>query len=229
MRSEGRFPATNTALGTSWGARLPESPQEGLCLLKHLKGVLVEFPLQGGAREGESAPTKLWVTTKPAEAAEPSDALSRGSRPSQRVCVLFIQAKRGYSFQPVREMLGYVTLGMKKMRLLFFFFFSWRKVLRNSPETAFGFHGHSCPPEASISQDQQSERWALGLGLGLGEARGELVDPGPSPYLQLPPPPSELIRAVGTSDHRPSAVIPELPRSNHPEAFFPPSHTLMQP
>ena len=122
VRSEGRFPATNTAPGTSWGARLPESPQEGLCLLKHLKGVLVEFPLQGGAREGESAPTKLWVTTKPAEAAEPSDALSRGSRPSQRVCVLFIQAKRGYSFQPVRETLGYVTLGMKKMRLLFFFF-----------------------------------------------------------------------------------------------------------
>ena len=102
-------------------------------------------------------------------------------------------------------------------------------MLRNSQETAFGFHSHSCPPEASISQDQQSERWALGLGLGLGEARGELVGPGPSPYLQLPPPPSELIRAVGTSDHTPSAVIPELPRSNHPEAFFPPSHTLMQP
>ena len=141
MRSEGRFPATNNAPGTSWGARLPESPQEGLCLLKHLKGVLVEFPFQGGAWEGEPAPTKLWVTTKPAEAAEPSDALSRGSRPSQRVCVLFIQANRGYSFQPVRETLGYVTLGMKKMRL--FFFFSWRKVLRNSPETAFGFHGHS--------------------------------------------------------------------------------------
>lgn len=53
-------------------------------------------------------------------------------------------------------------------------------MLRNSPETAFGFHGHSCPLEASRSPDQQSEPWALGLGRGLGEAR-ELVGPGPSP------------------------------------------------
>lgn len=171
-------------------------------------------------------PLKLWVTTKPAEAAEPSDALSRGSRPSQRVCVLFIQANRGYSFQPVRETLGYVTLGMKKMRLFFFFFPGEKccEIVQKQPSVST-----VTPPEASISQGQQSERWALGLGPGLGEARGELVDPGPSPYLRLPPPPSELIRAVGTSDHTPSAVIPEQPRSNHPEAFFPPSHTLTQP
>lgn len=84
MRSDSRFPATNTAPGTS--RSLPESPQEGLCLLKHLKGVLVEFPLPGG----EPAPTKLWVTAKPAEAAEPSDALSRGSRrPEEFVSYLF--------------------------------------------------------------------------------------------------------------------------------------------
>lgn len=118
----------------------------GGSLLRHLKGVLVEPTLQGGAVKGDLAPGELWVTTKPTKSSQiPRKRSSRGSSLSQRVCVLFIQAMKGYLFQPAREILGYVMLGMKRMRHFFFFSFSWRKELCNSPETTSSFHNHSCP------------------------------------------------------------------------------------
>lgn len=95
----------------------------GGSLLRHLKGVLVEPTLQGGAVKGDLAPGELWVTTKPTKSSQiPRKRSSRGSSLSQRVCVLFIQAMKGYLFQPAREILGYVMLGMKRMRHFFFFF-----------------------------------------------------------------------------------------------------------
>lgn len=116
---------------------LLESPQRpqwvSVCyLLRLLKGVLAESTLPDGAprQDPAQASRELRATANPTKAADPSEALTQRKQPALRVCVLFIQAEKGYSFQPAREMLGYVTLGMKKMRLAFFlsfFSFSWRK------------------------------------------------------------------------------------------------------
>lgn len=51
-------------------------------MLRHLKGVLLESTLQGGAVKGELAQAKLWVTTKPTKAA----GASRRSRAEEAVC-----------------------------------------------------------------------------------------------------------------------------------------------
>lgn len=85
----------------------------------------------------EPAPTKLWVTTKPAEAAEPSDALSRRPPVPKSLCPIYSGKQRIF----ISTSEGNVRLcnpGDEENEA----FFPGEKCCE-IVQTAFGFHGHS--------------------------------------------------------------------------------------
>lgn len=178
-------------------------------LLTHLKRVLAECTLQEGALQEDPGQAELWATTNPTEVAGSlrNAGAEEAARPKQFVSYLFRQR---IFISTSKGNVRLCNTGDQENEAFFFFSFSWRQVLWNSPGTTSSFHSHSCPQKLLYHKmGSQSPGFWGGASVRRSQRRNGVY--GTLPTSLAAPPPVEPIRVMGSLSHTISSIISEQP------------------